>query len=123
MEENPFSEANSYSADKEITSIWYDLKADNWVHKNLQVDSVLHQKNQVHTLTLSFFSTLSYTIHTLIPSFFNTQSYTRRIKSTLSHPVSLKLLHQKNQVHNLTPSFFKTHIPEESSPHSNTQFL
>jgi len=154
MEQNPFSEANSYSADKEITSIWYDLKADNCVHKNLQVDSVLHQKNQVHTLTLSFFNTLtpstllypvssipcltpeessphphsqflqySYTIHTLIPSFFNTLSNTRRIKSTISHPVSLKLLHQKNQVHNLTPSFFKTLTPEEPSPHSHTQFL
>ena len=58
MEENPFSEGNSYSADKEITSIWYDLKADNCVHKNIQVDSVLHQKNQVHTLTLSFLNTL-----------------------------------------------------------------
>lgn len=72
MEENPFSEANSYSGDKEVTSIWYDLKADNCVHKNLPVDS-----------------------------------YTRRIKSTLSYPVS--------SIPCLTP--------EESSPRSHTQFV
>lgn len=93
MEENPFSEANSYSADKEITSIWCDLKADKCVHKNLQADNLSHQKNQVHTFTLRFFNILS---------------HTRRIKSTPSHPISLKLLCQENQIHFPVLIFFNT---------------
>jgi hypothetical protein len=33
MEKNPFSEANNYSADKEITFILHDFKADNCSQK------------------------------------------------------------------------------------------
>jgi hypothetical protein len=65
MEEKPFLKATTYSANKEITFILYDLKADYCVHNSLQFDSVLHQKNPNLTPT---------------PSFFNILSHTRRIK-------------------------------------------
>ena len=69
---------------------------------------VLHQKNQVHTLTPNFFKTLT-------PEESSPLSRTQ----FLQYPV----LDQKNQVHTLTPSFFNTLTPEESCPHSHNQFL